>query len=88
MCKHGRPKEADTSTLHSVAYGGCVTTNEQHLLIKRCLPEAIVYNGYGQTEAAGYLLVFNLTNPDHVKLFGKYPDSVGKPLSGYSYKVL
>lgn len=88
MCKHGRPKEADTSTLYCFEYAGCIITDEQNLHIQRCLPETLVLNGYGQTEAVGFVLTFNPTNQKHLKLLERYPNSAGKPVSGYSYKVL
>ncbi|KAF2894577.1 hypothetical protein ILUMI_11597 [Ignelater luminosus] len=88
MCKYGRPKEADTSTLYSVIFGGCTTTKEQNLHIRKCLPEAIILNGYGQTETAGCVLMFDPTNQEHLELLERYPNSVGKPFPGYYYKVV
>lgn len=87
MCKHGRPEDADTSTLRFILYGGHPTTKQQHIHIKNCFPDTIAFNAIGQTEASGCTLTFDPTSEKDVKLNQKSPDSVGTPVPGYSYKV-
>lgn len=54
---------------------------------KECLPEVVTFNGYGQTEAGGCILAFNTNSKEDLRLLAKNPDSVGRPLAGYTYKV-
>lgn len=88
MCKNGRPKGADTSSLRLVCYGGAPTTKEQNIHFKSCFPNAAVHNCIGITEASGLVITFNPSNPRDLELMEKNPDSVGRTIPGYLYKVM
>ncbi|KAF2885986.1 hypothetical protein ILUMI_20188 [Ignelater luminosus] len=88
MRKTGRPKEADTSTLRTVRYGGAPTSKEQNIHFRSCFPNVVMQNVLGLTETSGIVITFDPSNLKDLELMGKNPHSIGRTLPGYSYKIV
>ncbi|KAF2892397.1 hypothetical protein ILUMI_13775 [Ignelater luminosus] len=88
LIKHGKPKGTDGSSVRSVLISGYSLTREQICKFKECLTNVVAFNGYGQTETSGSSLALNTNSKKDLELLMKNPHSVGRPLSGYSYKIV
>ncbi|KAF2887117.1 hypothetical protein ILUMI_19056 [Ignelater luminosus] len=91
ICRDGRPADADISALLLVLLPGGPLTTEQILHIRECFdfPNTLVFNTYGQTEMNTHTLRFDvLRNPNNMKFLIEKPQSVGRPIPGYSYKIV
>lgn len=87
MIQNGKPDDVSVDSLKGVLVGGGPMSKEQVDLIRKYIPNAKIAQGYGLTEISGAALMFNMGNEEHQELYTKKPGSVGKPISGFSYKV-
>ena len=72
----------DLSSLKVVGVGGAPSTPEFVDRLFKTFPEALIYNGYGQTELTGGNIV-NIGED-----FRKRPDSVGKIAPGHELRIV
>jgi acyl-CoA synthetase (AMP-forming)/AMP-acid ligase II len=72
----------DLSSLKVVGVGGAPSTPEFVDRLFKTFPQALIYNGYGQTELTGGNIV-NLGED-----FRKRPDSVGKIAPGHELRII
>ncbi|KAF2898927.1 hypothetical protein ILUMI_07241 [Ignelater luminosus] len=88
MFKNGRPKDIDVSSLKQVLLGGAKMSKEQMMHFRKCLPDSLISNLYGQTEINGAITMFNTADTDHLRLMKEKLESVGKPVPGFAYKIV
>ncbi|KAB0795168.1 hypothetical protein PPYR_12007 [Photinus pyralis] len=85
--KHPKPEHADVTNLKVLALSGNTMSKEQLLLLKAQLPKTFVAKSYGQSEVFTRILGFPQTAKGF-HLVEKYPNSVGIPSGGFSYKIV
>ncbi|XP_060519652.1 uncharacterized protein LOC132697911 [Cylas formicarius] len=87
MLSIGRPENIDTSNLRTFVVGGSNCSVPKLCELRDLLPGTFVFQGFGQTETSGVMLMFNINDPkDRTEIHNK-PGSCGKPIPMYKYKV-
>ncbi|KAL1517919.1 hypothetical protein ABEB36_001619 [Hypothenemus hampei] len=83
-----RPEGLDTSCFRTVTTGGSPFPQEQLFTLRNMLPGTFVFQCYGCTEVAGPLTLFNLNRVNDRILLNQQPNSCGRPVPGFTYKVV
>lgn len=88
MCQAGKPENVDLSSLTTIFSLGSVLAEKFHKWLLKMLPEADIFNIYGQTEV-GVLTMFRKCGLHREYIRNKI-GSVGVPYegNGNSYKVI
>lgn len=87
MIKYTIDDDIDISSLQVITSCGSVLPPEIHSRLKRFLPNVLVLQAYGMTEACGVVLVFDLAKPEEREFLKMKPNSCGTPIPGVWYKV-
>ncbi|KAL1517920.1 hypothetical protein ABEB36_001619 [Hypothenemus hampei] len=83
-----RPGGLDTSSLQVLIIIGGSLSKEKLLTLRDMLPRTSVFQGYGCTETAGPITMYNLNKVNDRLLLYHLPSSCGRPLPGFTYKVV
>nr|CAH7753043.1 unnamed protein product [Callosobruchus chinensis] len=84
--EHPKNQDADVSSLKVLWTGSCPVIAKQLIEVMTAFPGTFVLNMYGQTELAGAIAC--ITDPSDYDLQKKKPDTVGKILSQYKWKIV
>ncbi|KAF2893286.1 hypothetical protein ILUMI_12887 [Ignelater luminosus] len=88
LYKSGRPEGINTTKFEHLLIGGGYVSREQMNEIRDILPGTNVMLGYGLTEICGIALLFWPNNPKDMIMACERCGSSGRPLPGFSYKVV
>lgn len=83
-----KPDPEKNKSVISYMSAGSRLSNDLYEELVRLFPEALVSQSYGQTEASGWISIFQLTKKEDCSLARKKPDSVGKIWPGFSCKIV
>lgn len=88
IIRDGIPDNADTTKLVGMAVSGGGISKEKYYEAKYMFPGTMVFQWYTITEMAGPVTFFNLKDNYDKFVLHYHPSSVGKPMPGFSYKVI
>lgn len=88
MLKSGGPEVEDVDSISELVVTGASVRKEKLIDLKYMFPKARVFQIYTLTAAAGPVTSFNLKDSYNVFVLHNYPSSMGKPMAGFSYKVV
>lgn len=83
-----KPKEpVDISSISCVRFGGSSISKEQIIWIRNVFKNVLIKQACGQTEISGSYCNSNVKNEKDLKMIEDKPDSIGRAIKGFTYKV-
>ncbi|KAK4872992.1 hypothetical protein RN001_015021 [Aquatica leii] len=88
LCNTPKPDYIDTSALDMILTGGSPISEKQITKVRSQFPNALVRIIYGQTEVFESIFCLDWSNPKHLEIMQKKPNSCGLPKLGINYKIV
>ncbi|KAK4872995.1 hypothetical protein RN001_015024 [Aquatica leii] len=88
LCNTPKPDYIDTSSLDMILTGGSPVSKKQITKVRSQFPNALVRIIYGQSEVFQSIFCLDWSNPKHLEIMQKKPDSCGLPKLGINYKIV
>ncbi|KAK4872991.1 hypothetical protein RN001_015020 [Aquatica leii] len=88
LCNTPKPNYIDTSSLNMIVTGGSPISVEQITKARSNFPSTTILIFYAQSEVFQTILCSDWSNPKHLELMNKKPNSCGLPKLGINYKIV
>ncbi|KAL3275082.1 hypothetical protein HHI36_019854 [Cryptolaemus montrouzieri] len=85
--RSSKPEDVNTSSLYVLGCGGGPLSEKLNSSLRDLLPGTFILQIYGQTEVAGASTMFQMRKVDEQLLSYYRPNSVGRPVPGFWFKV-